>query len=466
MNRIRYIPVYCFIFVILTSGCKQSEQLPNILLIVVDDLGIRDLGCYGQQYIQTPQIDQLAGEGMLWSNAYSSCPVCSPTRASILTGKNPARIRFTGHITAIGRHRHPDNSTIIPPSDLMYIPYEEHTLAEVLKKAGYNTAHIGKWHVGGPGYWPTDQGFDVNVAGWTHGSPPAYFYPYERPESSWNASIPTLKGGVEGEYLPDRLTDEAISFMQSSMDQPFFVNLSYYAVHTPLEAPDTIIEKYRPVVEGTGIDPVYAAMVDRVDQNVGRLLDFLNEQGLEDQTIVILTSDNGGLETVTENHPYRRGKGHLYDGGIRVPLIMRWPGVISAGTESMNRSMSMDLYPTLLEMAGIDHDTIPDLDGRSLLPDISGVTADVQEDMYWYYPHYGIGQDPGAIIISGKYKLIDHYDPAKTELFDLADDIGETRDLSGELAEVADSLKKKLYLWLEAVDPVMHTMNPEYAKGN
>ena len=460
----RFLSMCSCFFAILSFGCKHSEQLPNILLIVVDDLGIRDLGCYEQQYIQTPQIDQLSTEGMLWSNAYSACPVCSPTRVSILTGKYPARVHFTGHITAIGRHRHPDTSAIIPPTDLMYIPYEEHTLAEMLKKAGYTTAHIGKWHVGGEGYWPTDQGFDLNVAGWTHGSPPAYFYPYERPESTWNSGIPTLSGGKEGEYLPDRLTDEAILFIEANTEAPFFLNLSYYAVHTPLQAPAEIVKKYEEIVPGTGIDPVYAAMVEKVDENIGRLLALLEELGLDENTVVVVTSDNGGLETVTDNGPYRRGKGHLYEGGIRVPFMIRWPGVVKPGIVSQNRTISMDIYSTLLDMAGVDYDTIAGLDGRSLLKDFSGSTTAVQPDLFWYYPHYGIGQDPGAIIISGNYKLIDHYDPAKTELFDLANDIGEIRDLSGEFPEVTDSLKTRLYQWLASVDPLMHTRNPEYVR--
>jgi arylsulfatase A len=412
LNRLRIISTYSLLVVILSAGCKRTLQPPNILLIVVDDLGIKDLGCYGQQYIQTPHIDRLSGEGMRWSNAYSAAPVCSPTRASILTGKYPARIRFTGHITAIGRHRHPDSSTILPPEDLMYIPYGEHTLAEALKKAGYSTAHIGKWHVGGPGYWPTDQGFDLNIGGWTHGSPPAYFFPYESPGSTWNSSIPTLSGGAEGEYLPDRLTDEALRFIQQNEVTPFFLNLSYYAVHTPPQAPAAIVEKYEKIVPGTGIDPVYAAMVEKVDENIGRLLDRLDELGLSNNTVVVVTSDNGGLETVTDNGPYRRGKGHLYEGGIRIPLMIRWPGITKPGTVSQNRTISMDIYTTFLDIAGVDHDTIAGLDGRSLLKDFSATTMAIQPDLFWYYPHYGIGQDPGSIIISGKYKLIDHYDPA------------------------------------------------------
>jgi arylsulfatase A-like enzyme len=461
VNRKGWISLCSFISIFLAFGCKQAEQLPNVLLILVDDLGIRDLGCYGQQFIQTPHIDRLAGEGMVWKNAYSSCPVCSPTRASILTGKNPARIHFTGHITAIERHRHPENSSIIPPDDLMYIPYEELTLPEALGKVGYVTGSFGKWHVGGPGYWPEDQGFTVNVGGWTHGSPPAYFYPYERPESSWNSRIPTLEGGEEGEYLPDRLTDEAIRFIRANRAQPFFVYLSYYAVHTPLQAPDNLVKKYESLVKETGIDPVYAAMVDRVDENVGKLISFLDEAGLSEKTLVIFTSDNGGLETVTDNAPFRRGKGHLYDGGIRIPLIMQWTGIIEPGSISQNRTISMDLYPTILNAAGIDTDTIEELDGRSLMEDIQGTTPSRGSDLHWYYPHYGIGMDPGGILVEGDYKLIVHYDPFKVELFNIRTDTSESNDVSAQHPELAEELENKYSKWLTDIDAIMHCENPE-----
>ena len=445
----------------LSSCIDEQHKNPNFLILLIDDLGAMDVGCYGQKIIETPNINRLAIDGMRWTNAYSACPVCSPTRAALLTGKNPARIHFTGHITAIEKHRHPENSIILPPEDLMYIPYEEVMLAEALKPAGYVSGSFGKWHVGGPGYWPTDQGFDVNVAGWTHGSPPSHFYPYKRPGSEWNASIPTLHGGQEGEYLTDRLTDEAISFIKENKDRPFFVYLTHYAVHTPLEAPEALVEKYIPMVKNTKIDPVYAAMVESVDQNVGRVLETLDELGLSDNTVVIFASDNGGLESVTDNRPFRRGKGHLYEGGIRVPFIMRWPGHIQPGSVSENWTISEDIYTTIVDIAGQKAVGGANLDGRSLVVDFGGEKLGQQPDLHWYYPHYGIGKDPGSIIISGDYKLIEHYDPYRVELYNLAKDISETTELSEVMPEKKKELLQKLHQWLGSVDPIMHTRNPD-----
>ncbi|MCF8381347.1 MAG: sulfatase [Bacteroidales bacterium] len=447
------------------GSCSQENRPPNIIVILVDDLGIKDLGCYGQQYIETPNIDKLASQGMLWENAYSSCPVCSPTRVALLTGKNPAREHFTGHITAIEKHRHPEHSAIIPPNDLMHIPLEEILIPEALKPMGYTSGSFGKWHVGTKGYWPEDQGFDLNIAGWTHGSPPAYFYPYENPGSSWNAGIPTLKGGHEGEYLPDRLTNEAMSFINENREKPFFVYLSYYAVHVPLQAPADLIEKYKGIVAGTKINPIYAAMVDRVDQNVGRILQKLDELDLAANTVVIFASDNGGLEDVTENSPYRSGKGHLYEGGIRVPFMMRYPGKIQPGTKSVNRTISSDVFYTIIDIAGNTDIDRSKLDGRSLVSDFNGETLEKQADFLWYYPHYGIGMDPGSIFISGDFKIIEHYDPYKVELFNIHEDIGEHNNLASEMPELASEMLNSLHKNLAAMNPIMHTSNAEYIEN-
>ncbi|MCL4692584.1 MAG: sulfatase, partial [Candidatus Hydrogenedentes bacterium] len=290
------------------AGAQEAKRPPNVVLILVDDLGWRDLGCYGRgDVFETPNIDRLATQGMRFTQAYANCPVCSPSRAALLTGKDPARLHFTGHITAIGKHRYPDDSRIIPPDDYMYLRHEEVTLAEALKPAGYVSASIGKWHLGEQGFWPEDHGFDVNVAGWTHGSPPSYFDPYEKPEQEWNPSIPTLASREPGEYLTDRLTDESISFIEQNQENPFFLYLSYYAVHTPLQAPAELVEKYTRKFEGrdTGVDTTYAAMVEKVDQNVGRVLETLDRLDLADDTIVVFFSDNGGEEDATTNAPLR-----------------------------------------------------------------------------------------------------------------------------------------------------------------
>lgn len=451
------------------DNSNKSSEKPNFLLFLIDDLGRQDLGCYGNDYIETPNIDLLAEQGMKWNNAYSSCPVCSPTRVALLTGKNQARVSFTGHVTRIRRHRHPDHSRIIPPNDLMQIPKEEVILPEALKPADYNSISLGKWHVGGKGYWPTDMGFDKNVAGWTHGMPPSHFYPYENPDQPWNSSIPTMEGGEPGEYLTDRLTNEAIQFIEENKKESFLVYLSHYAVHVPLQAPDDLIEKYRTKKKRTGneeIHPVYAAMVESVDRNVGRILDKLKEWDLNKNTVVIFASDNGALNRVADNSPYRSGKGHLYEGGLRVPFIMKWPGYIKAGTESNTLTQSEDIYVTIADIAGVmDHANTP-LDGRSLVSDFDGREKQENIELHWYYPHYSPhGNRPGAAIRSGKWKLIEFYDPRKIELYNLEEDPGETKNLAKEVPWKVQELTGKLHQWLHETDPIMHTMNPEYEKN-
>jgi len=439
------------------------EKKPNFLIILIDDLGVQDVGCYGQKYMETPNIDILATEGMRWTNAYSSCPVCSPTRAALLTGKSTARVHFTGHITAIEKHRHPQNSRIIPPEDLMYIPTDEILISEALKPAGYTSVSIGKWHVGGPGYWPLDQGFDYNLAGWTHGSPPGYFFPYTDSERKWNSSIPTLKGGSEGEYLTDRLTDEAMQFLEENRENPFFLYLSHYAVHTPLEAPKVLVDKYMPIVRGTNIDPVYAAMVENVDWNIGRLLGKLKSLKLAENTVVIFASDNGGLSDVTDNRPLREGKGHLYEGGIRVPYIMRWPGHIAAGAQNATPTISEDIYATIVDIAGAGVLEKADIDGVSLMQTIDRSQHHENRDLFWYYPHYvGHSMQPGAAVRSGDFKLIEFYDPPRVELYQLETDVGEEVDLAETMPQKKEELLQKLHAWLRASGTIMHTNNPKF----
>ncbi len=449
-----------------SSPCRTRERRQNIVLILVDDLGWVDLGCYGSSFYETPNIDALARQGMRFTRAYSSCPVCSPSRAAILTGKSPARLRFTGHITATGRHRYPQQGRIIPPSDRLYIPLDEISLARALKPAGYVSASIGKWHVGNePKYWPLGHGFDINVAGHTHGSPPSYWYPYKCPDREWNAEIPTLKGGRDGEYLTDRLTDESIRFVEDNRDRSWFLYLPHYAVHTPLQAPTELVEKYKAKMrfDRSQKSPVYAGMIENLDDNVGRLLGAIGRLGLEQDTVVILTSDNGGTLKATYNTPLRGGKGYLYEGGIRVPLIVRWPGRVKEGSVCEVPVIGEDLYPTIVRIAGdgcISNDVV---DGTSLVPLLNGAQAGHERDLHWYYPHYAPEAEmPGACIISGRLKLIHHYDPERLELYDIVHDLGEKHDLSKEMPEEVECLQKKLGDWLSSVNAQMHSLNPEY----
>ena len=446
------------------AGSATSPEPLNVVLVLVDDLGWRDLGCQGSDLYETPRIDALAADAVRFTQAYSNCPVCSPSRAAIMTGKYPGRVGFTGHITAIGRHRHPANSAILPPEDFMDLRHEFVTIAEALQSVGYVSASIGKWHLGGESYWPLAHGFDLNIAGHTHGSPASYFFPYRKPDQAWNPDMPNLdlSASGEGEYLTERLTDEALQFIERNGDRPFFLYLSHYAVHTPLQAPERLVRKYQRKIAASGPDgnPIYAAMVESVDSSVGRILDGLEAAGIADRTAVVLASDNGGLDSVTSNAPLRAGKGHLYEGGIRVPLIVRWPGHGSPGSVVNTPVTNADLFPFIAEIGGLEPGSFDQLDGRSLCPLIDG-GAWAPRDLLWYYPHYSPqARAPGAAILSGGHKLVEFYDPSRVELYRLADDIGESEDLALREPALAESLSSKLNTWIEAKVPIRHRPNP------
>ncbi len=453
----------------LLVGCTEAPgghaAPPNVVLVLADDLGWSDLSCQGSSFFETPRIDALAVQGARFTQAYSNCPVCSPSRAALMTGQNPGRVGFTGHITAIGRHRYPEDGLIVPPADFMHLRHEFVTLAEALGDAGYVSASIGKWHLGDEPYWPTRQGFDINIAGHTHGSPASYFFPYQNPDQEWNPDIPNLdiSESEDGEYLTDRLTDEAVAFIEENRERSFFLYLSHYTVHTPLQAPDGLVRKYAAKIEAgaKGKNAVYAAMVETLDASVGRVIDTLAELGLEDRTVVIVASDNGGLDSVTHNAPLRAGKGHLYEGGIRVPLIVRWPGHGEPAMVIDEPVTNADLYPFLVhQVAGLDEQGYPVPDARNL-----GALIDRAEwgtrDLIWYYPHYSPqARTPGAAILSGGYKLIEFYDPPGVELYRLDPDIGEAANLAEKEPGVAESLRTRLNGWIDANVPIRHTDNP------
>ena len=459
-----------FAGVLVAAGCggvpDGGPLRPNIVLVLADDLGWKDLGCQGSPVYETPNIDRLAAGGTRFLQAYSNCPVCSPSRAALLTGQSPGRVGFTGHITAIGRHRYPETGAIVPPQDFMYLRHEVVTVAEALRTAGYASASIGKWHLGHEPYWPLSQGFDANVAGHTHGSPASYFFPYRNASQEWNPDMPNLDLSVsrDGEYLTDRLTREALRFIERNRDGAFFLYLSHYTVHTPLQAPDELVGRHeaRIAALGAGSDPTYSAMVETLDASVGRVLDRLEELGIADRTVVIFASDNGGLASVTDNAPLRAGKGHLYEGGIRVPLIVRWPGRGARGSLVDVPVTNADLYPTIVEAAGLSPEQFPAPDGRSL-----AALIDREEwsdrDLVWYYPHYSPqAQAPGAAIRSGRFKLIEFYDPAAVELYDLEADVGEERDLAASMPDRTADLRARLNSWIEANVPIRHSPNPSH----
>jgi arylsulfatase A-like enzyme len=446
--------------VLVASGATAADR-PNVVLILIDDLGRNDLGCYGSTYYRTLNIDRLAADGLKFTAAYAACPVCSPTRASILTGKCPARLHLTDWLP--GRPDRPDQR-LLRPAFRQQLPLEETTLAEALKAAGYATAHVGKWHLGGDGFGPKEQGFDVNVAGDHTGTPLSYVAPFQRQ----GRFMPGLVHAPDGEYLTDRLTAEAEQFIEQNRDRPFFLYLAHYAVHIPLRAKAELVAHYkaggRP---GTQNNPIYAAMVESVDESVGRVVGKLHDLGLDGRTLVIFTSDNGGLSVAegpntpaTTNAPLREGKGFLYEGGIREPLIVRYPGVIKPGTISDEPVSSIDLSPTVLDFCGVKSDARPD--GVSLTPLANGGTLG-RDALYWHYPHYSNqGGRPGSAIRAGDLKLIEFFENDRRELFDLKRDPGEARNLAADRPGDVQELAKKLDAWRRAVGAQAMRPNPDY----
>lgn len=435
---------------------------PNVVLIVIDDLGQRDLGCYGSTYHKTPHLDAFAKSGVKLTDAYSACPVCSPTRAALLTGKHPARLNITDWLP--GRPDRPDQR-VNRPKIRTELPLEEVTLAEELKKAGYVTAHVGKWHLGGKGFGPTDQGFDINIAGDDTGTPLSYFAPFQNKMGT--RKMPGLEDAKDGEYLTDRLTAEAEKFIAANTAKPFFLYLAHYAVHTPLTAKKEVIAKYKQGPLGKQSNPTYAAMVESMDESVGRILKALDDHKLADNTVIIFTSDNGGLATsegaingipATINTPYREGKGFLYEGGVRVPFIIRGPGINKTGGIPV---ISTDVTPTVLGLCGVRTDRT--FDGRDLAPLFGGADFEYMPTFYWHYPHYANqGSRPGGAVRDGKWKYVEYYDRNRRELFDLSKDISESRNLAAEKPDVVKELAKKLADWRTAVGAKMPTPNPVY----
>ena len=457
----------------LRPATAQQSTKPNVIFILTDDLGWADLGCYGSTFYETPNLDRLAKEGMRFTDGYAACNVCSPTRAAIMTGKYPARLRITDWLT--GRPDLPDQK-LCRPKFQMFLPLSEVTLAEALKEAGYATAFVGKWHLGEEtNYYPEHQGFDLNIGGCGKGHPPSYFSPY---------GIPTLKDGPKGEYLNERLTDEALKFMEQSKDRPFLLYFAHYAVHTPLQAKPAVIEKYRAKAaklpasgpeflpdRGRNVrqiqnHPTYGAMVEGLDDSVGRVLDKLKDLGLETNTIVFFTSDNGGLSTSegtpTANLPLRTGKGWAFEGGVREPLLVKWPGVTQPGSVSHEQVISTDFYPTILDMLGLPARPQQTMDGVSVAAAFKGKPLP-ERPLFWHYPHYSNqGGPPHGAVRLGNYKLIEWYEDMNVELFNLKDDLGEQLDLAKSQPKKAKELTKLLHNWRDSVKAQMPTPNPNY----
>jgi arylsulfatase A-like enzyme len=420
------------VLVLIIAMPANAASPPNVVLFVMDDLGATDLGCFGSTFYETPHLDRLAASGMRFTIAYAACPVCSPTRASIMTGRYPQRTGITDYIGASNQpEKWPRNTQLLPAPYANQLALEERTIAEVLREAGYATCSSGKWHLGGEGFLPTEQGFDVNIAGYAAGSPRSYFPPYQNPY---------LKDGPSGEYLPLRLAEEASRFIAANADRPFFVYIPLNSVHTPLQAIPELIQKYeakaarlKPAGPASRREwftkvrlvqnhPTYAAMIESMDTAVGIVLTKLDELGIAENTVVLFTSDNGGLSTAegrpTSNVPLRAGKGWLYEGGIRVPTIVRWPGVTAPGSTCSTPIISNDYFATIQEVAKQPSKPQQQTDGVSLVPLFHGKSIDARP-LFWHYPHYGNqGGMPGGAVRDSRWKLIEWYE-GTVELYDL-----------------------------------------------
>jgi len=475
MRLARLLTAAFAIALTLSADVAQARtRRPNVVFFLVDDLGYMDVGAYNPNtFYETPNVDRIARGGMRFTDGYAANPVCSPTRYSIMTGKYPTRIGATNYFSG----KRAERFRPAPLFDRM--PREEVTLAEALREAGYQTAFLGKWHLGPTEeFWPKAQGFDVNVAGHNAGGPfrCGYFSPYY---------MPTITDGPAGEHLPERLSRDACEIIDrfQAADKPFLVYLAFYSVHTPLRAPKELIEKYEKkasALADAGTEEfadeeqvwptdqprrvrirqchaTYAAMVESMDRAVGRVLDKLETLGIDENTIVLFMSDNGGLSTSegspTSNLPLRAGKGWLYEGGIREPYMIKWPGVTAPGSTCSEPVISTDFYPTILDAAGLKPRLQQHRDGVSLVPLLRGGDALDRDALYWHYPHYSNqGGMPGGAVRMGRYKLIERFEDGRTQLYDLESDVGERNDLAAKLPEQVAKMRTQLHAWYKEVD--------------
>lgn len=489
-----------------TASAKNIEKhtdadKPNVVFILVDDFGWSDVGYNGSRFYETPNIDRLASEGVQFTNGYAAAPVSSPTRLSIMTGKYPARLNMTDWLPGYQYGKPPrklEKYKMLVPKIELNLPHSEQTIGTAMQRGGYSTWFVGKWHCSmDEAYYPQHHGFDVNIGGWLKGSPNgkkrvhneggAYYTPYNNPY---------LPDGPEGEFLTDRLGDEAVKLMKNSNGKPFFLFLSFYAVHTPIEAKPEKTAYFKEKAKRMGIDTVksftrdvewfrqarhpawhwrerviqsnteYAALISSMDENVGKVLDYLKTSGLEENTVVCFLSDNGGVSTAdgspTCNAPLRAGKGWLYEGGIREPYIIKYPRITRAGSLCDTPVTSTDFYPTILELAGLPAMPQQHMDGVSLVPTLKG-KKQKRGPIFFHYPHYGgKGDTPAGAIREGDWKLIEFFEDSHIELYNIKNDISEKHDLSASEPRIAKKLLQKLHQWQKSCDARMPVPNKYY----
>lgn len=442
----------------LPSVTHAAPARPNIVLLLADDLGWTGLRCFGSDFYETPHLDQLATQAMKFTDAYAACTVCSPTRASIMTGMYPARLHLTDFIA--GQNR-PFAKLSVPEWTKQLEPRHV-TIAEALKAAGYRTGHVGKWHLAGrnaPATEPTQQGFDIS---------------YQKPPGTRGYQLKGTQSEAGTNYLTDYLTDRACEFIDASKQQPFFLYFAYHVPHTPVQGRSDLVRHFSAKVNSQAVhkNAQYAAMVASLDASVGRVLQQLKASGVHDQTLVIFTSDNGGLtqrygkhDGFTENLPLRRGKGSAYEGGVRVPTIVHWPGVTVPGSVSREPIMTTDFYPTFLEAAQTTGDRTHNqtVDGRSLLPLFRDPNHKLERDLFWHYPHYHAGGDgPYSAIRAGKWRLIEFHEDQRLALYDLSRDLGEQNNLADTQPNRTRELLARLQTWRRSVGAQMPVANPAY----
>jgi arylsulfatase A-like enzyme len=459
----------------------HNDNRPNIIIITADDLGWSDLGCYGGDLHETPVLDKLANQSLKFTNAYAAAPVCTPTRASIMTGKYPARLHMT--IWSEWAKNPQFDQRLIPPDAVGNLPHEEITLAEILKEAGYLTAHIGKWHLGDAANYPELHGFDINIGGSHWGCPPTFFYPYRGNIYNSERYVPGLETDPDGnyftsrerEYLTDRLTDEAMKIMEDAGGQPFFLNLAYYTVHTPIEGkPETVnhfLAKVNPGMHHQNAE--YAAMVSSLDENIGRLIHKIDDLAITENTILIFISDNGGFigewnnQVVTNNFPIRSGKGSLYEGGIKIPMLIRYPGVTAPGSVCNEAVSTIDIMPTILQILDIsDPDPNNESDGISIFSLVKNPDTHLNRDyLFWHYPHYYTTTSPVSSVRQGDWKLLEYFEDMHVELYNLKDDPGEINDLSEEMPDKAHELLNALNNWQKEVNAQIPVTNQNFKEN-
>jgi arylsulfatase A len=458
------------------AHAAEPAARPNIVIILADDLGWSDLGCYGADLHETPNLDRLAREGARFTDAYAMS-VCSPTRAMLLTGKHAARLHITVWIEQSLVKQ--TNRALLPAQSRHDLPHSESTLAKHLHEAGYLTALVGKWHLGDADHYPETHGFDVNIGGTHWGAPQSFFWPY-RGKGTFGDEyryVPHLEFGGAGEYLTDRLTDEALHIIDHAGKKPFFLYLAHHAPHTPIQAKADDVKAFERKI---GADtkhrhPAYAAMVKSLDDSVGRVLARLKEKGLDDSTIVVFTSDNGGYigvdkrsgytVPVTNNAPLRSGKGSLYEGGIRVPLIVRWPGIAAKESICKEPVQLGDLFTTLATAAGLPAAATAGVDGVNLAPLLKDSNAKLaREAIFFHYPHYYETTTPVGAVRAGDWKLLEYFEDQRLELYNLKNDLGEQANLSQQMPEKAADLRDRLHAWRKAVAAAMPTPNPDFKK--